>query len=244
VTSPDDSPLVLQLPERLVLSAGSREVVLDPVSVRAGQWLLLRPVREALGPDPAVAIAAVLAALESPLAGRLELFGRPVESLGYAGFAQLRKRMALVPSSGGLLANRTLRENVALPVSVHKALSHALEAAEVTAILERFELLLAADFHPHEVSGGTRLRTCFARATALSPALYIVEGTGEFVNAGQVGLSWTRLVEAQRREGASVVACVSRIDEEFDEWFASVGGSVSAYRLSKDSAPQEGRVAR
>jgi D-methionine transport system ATP-binding protein len=218
--------------------------MLDPFSVRAGQWLLLRPVHEVLGPDPAVAIASVLAALESPRVGSVELFGSDVERLRYAGFAQLRKRMALVPGSGGLLSNRTLRENVALPISVHKALSHAREVAEVQAILERFELLASADFYPHEVSGGTRLRTCFARATALSPALYIVEGTGEFVSASQVGLSWTRLVEAQRQQGASVVACISRIDEEFDRWFESVGGSVRAYQLSTDFAPHEGRVAR
>jgi predicted ABC-type transport system involved in lysophospholipase L1 biosynthesis ATPase subunit len=244
VTSPDQPPTVLKLADTLVVSAGSHEVSLGPVCVRAGEWLLLRPVDEVLGPDPAVAIASVLAALESPLAGTVELFGSAVERLRYDGFARLRKQMALVPSSGGLLSNHTLRENVALPVSVHKALSHALETAEVTAILERFELLGSADFYPHEVSGGTRLRTCFARATALSPALYIVEGTGEFVNASQVGLSWTRLVEAQRQQGVSVVACVSRIDEEFDHWFGSVGGSVRSYQLSDDSAPEKGRLAK
>ena len=222
---------LLQVATRLVISADRSEVALDPFSLRAGQWLLLRPTQEALGPDPALAIASVLAALESPHSGSVALFGRPVEGLGYGDLARMRKQLALVPSFGGLLSNRTLRDNVALPISVHKSLPHATEQAEVTEILERFELLPAADLYPHQVSGGTRLRTCVARATSLSPLLFIVEGTGEFVSETHVGLSWTRLREANQRYGASVVVCITRIDEEFEQWFAAIGGSVHMYSV-------------
>lgn len=231
---------LIHVATRLVISAAGSEIVLEPFSLRPGQWLLLRPTEEALGPDPALAIASVLAALESPRSGRVELFGRAVDSLGYDGLARIRKELALVPSSGGLLSNRTLRENVTLPISVHKALPHAVEHAEVAAILERFELLAAADLYPHQVSGGTRLRTCVARATSLLPALYVVEGTGEFVSETHVGLSWTRLLEANQLYGASVLVCITRIDEEFEQWFTAVGGSVHTYRVDAE----EGRIVR
>jgi predicted ABC-type transport system involved in lysophospholipase L1 biosynthesis ATPase subunit len=224
------SPLI-QIATRLVIAAANSEVALEPLTVGAGQWLLLRPTQEELGPDPALAIASVLAALESPRSGSVELFGQAVEGLGYEGLARIRKDLALVPSTGGLLSSRTLRENVALPISVHRMLPHAVEEAEVTTILQRFELLDVADLYPHQVSGGTRLRTCVARSSSLSPALYIVEGTGEFVSESHVGLSWLRLLEANQLYGASVVVCITRIDEDFEQWFESVGGGVHTYRV-------------
>jgi D-methionine transport system ATP-binding protein len=212
--------------------------------VQAGQWLLLRPETESAGPDLAVVIARALAALDAPRQGKLAFFGNSVQHLGYAGLSRLRTQLALIPSSGGLLANRTLRENVALPLSVHKRLSHADEAAAVAAVLARFELLASADMYPHEVSGSTRLRTCVARATALSPALYIVEGTGEFISQSHVGLAWVRLCEARARDEASVVVCVTRLDEDFEAWFCGMGGQVLQYRLSASASRKEGRLSR
>jgi ABC-type ATPase involved in cell division len=235
---------VLQATDDLLLASGSRGVALAPFSVNAGQWLLLRPEFEAAGPDLAVVISRVLAALDAPRQGSVTFFGKSVQSLGYAGLSWLRTRLALIPSSGGLLSNRTLRENVALPISVHRRLSHAEETAEVGAVLARFELLGSADMYPHEVSGGTRLRACVARATVLAPALYIVEGTGEFISQHHVGLGWSRLCEAKARDAASVVVCVTRLDEDFEEWFRGMDGHVLQYRLTADATRKEGRLSR
>jgi predicted ABC-type transport system involved in lysophospholipase L1 biosynthesis ATPase subunit len=216
------------------LQAGDGQLTLEPFTLYAGEWLLLRPEREALGPDLAMASARVLATLDPPASGELELFGQAPAAMSYLELFQLRARLALIPGSGGLLASRTLRENIALPISVHAGLSHRAEGELVTAILQRFGLEQAADLYPHAVSGSTRLRTCVARATALTPELFIVEGAGEFVSESQVGLSWTRLAEARSEHAAAMVVCVSRHDLDFEAWFRGQGGTVLQYRLLSD----------
>jgi ABC-type ATPase involved in cell division len=230
----------LHVPGPLTISAGPDEVVLSPLTVSAGEWVLLRPSHDARGADPSVAIARVLCALEPPHGGRLSLFGGDVTRLGYSGLAALRKLLALVPGTGGLLSNRTLGDNVALPISVHRALSHAEEAAVVAAVLARFELTEAQALHPHQVTGATRHRACVARATTLSPRLYVVEGTGEFVGEHHAGLSWARLVEERDAHGAALVACVARVDEDFERWFAAQGGRLCTYRFRADMRREGG----
>jgi hypothetical protein len=109
----------------------------------------------------------------------------------------------------------------------------------VSALLARFELLEVADLHAHQVTGTMRHRTCVARATSLAPALYVVEGSGEFVSASHPGLSWTRLLE-ERARGAALIACVARTDEDFEWWFASIGGRLATYRTRPSDPDQEG----
>jgi predicted ABC-type transport system involved in lysophospholipase L1 biosynthesis ATPase subunit len=229
---------VLSLPRALVVSTAASKVTVEALRLDAGEWLLLRPDSDAPSADPASALARALAALEGVHEGQIELFGDDVAALGYAGMAALRKRLAFVPGSGGLLSNRTLRENVALPISVHRAFEQG-ERRTVTALLARFELLQVADLHAHQVTGTMRHRTCVARASSLSPALYVVEGTGEFVSAIQPGLSWRRLLE-ERARGVALVACVARTDEDFEHWFTSVGGRMATYRTHPDEADEEG----
>jgi predicted ABC-type transport system involved in lysophospholipase L1 biosynthesis ATPase subunit len=233
---------VLHLASPTKLDVGEGHVTLEPCTLHAGEWLLLRPEREALGPDLAMVIARVLATLDTPLSGEIELFGRALAGLSYRELFLLRARLALIPGSGGLLANRTLRENIALPISVHAGLSHREETERVTALLQRFGLEEAADLYPHAVSGSTRLRTCVARATSLTPALLIVEGAGDFVSVSQVGLSWTRLAELRRDHAAALVVIVSRHDHDFEAWFRGQRGVVAPYRVSSESARVEGHV--
>ncbi|MET0283159.1 MAG: ATP-binding cassette domain-containing protein [Polyangiales bacterium] len=231
---------VLALPHTLVVATAASRVIVEPLRLEAGEWLLLRPERDAPGADPASALARALVALESVHEGQVELFGDDVALLGYAGLASLRKRMALVPSSGGLLSNRTLRQNVALPISVHRAYDELSERETVTVLLARFELLEAADLHAHQVTGTMRHRACVARATSLAPELFVVEGTGEFVSMSQPGLSWRRLLQERDERGAALVACVARTDEDFERWFAAVGGRLATYRTAPAEANEEG----
>jgi predicted ABC-type transport system involved in lysophospholipase L1 biosynthesis ATPase subunit len=219
------------------VDAGTVCIELPSFSLRTGDWILLRPAQELLGADLAMATARVLATLDEPLSGTVELFGHALQSASYEQLLQLRTRLALVPSFGGLLSNRTLRENVALPISVHAGLTQPAEAARVSAILQRFELEPAAELYPHAVSGSTRVRTCVARATALEPELFIVEGAGEFVSETNVGLSWARLSEIKARRGAALVVCVSRPDDDFEAWFRAQGGSVLQYQVLSASCP-------
>lgn len=230
---------VLEIRGSLVVTTAASKVVVEAHELEAGEWLLLRPETDAPGADPASALARALAALDSLHEGQLSLFGKDVARLGHAEVAALRKRLALVPGSGGLLSNRTLRQNVALPISVHRAFDAQGERSTVTALLARFELLQVADLHAHQVPGTMRHRACVARACSLGPELYVVEGTGEFVSPTHPGLSWQRLLEERATRGAALVACVAHTDEDFELWFTSIGGKLASYRTRPDDGTEE-----
>ncbi len=229
----------MQLPRGLVVSTASSQLAVAPVCLEAGEWLLLQPGDDTAGADPAAALARALCGLESAHEGEVELFGANVADLHGAGLPALRKRLALVPSHGGLLSNRTLRQNVALPIAVHRAHDAQGVRSAVTALLARFELQQVANLYAHQVTGTLRHRTCVARATSLGPALYVVEGTGEFVSPSHPGLSWQRLLEERNTRGAALIACVARVDEDFERWFVSLGARLATYR-TLPSAPHEG----
>src|SRR5262249_49864129 len=147
----------------------------------------------------------------------------------------IRAQVGLVPGTGGLLSNRSLRDNIALPLSVHAALSPDAEARIVAQALQRFGLQGVADLYPHEVSGKARFRACAARATVLLPPLLIVESSGDFVSEADPGPTWTQLADGGTRERAALAACLSRPEPAFETWFRARGGSVLRYRL--DSEP-------
>jgi predicted ABC-type transport system involved in lysophospholipase L1 biosynthesis ATPase subunit len=210
-------------------------VALDPTQLHAGERLLVAPEGDALGHDLAAAVARVLCSLSQPSRGSVELFGRPTSALDDLQLSELRARLGFVPGSGGLLSNLSLRANIALPLSVHAALSLDAEARSVEQALQGFGLLSAADHHPHEVSGKARFCACAARATMLSPPLLIVESSGDFVSEADPGPTWSQLARYCAQQGAAMVVCLARPEVAFETWFRAQGGSVLRYRL--DSEP-------
>jgi predicted ABC-type transport system involved in lysophospholipase L1 biosynthesis ATPase subunit len=220
---------VLRLTDGLRFFAGPFAWSVPPLRVEAGRWVALVPGREEPVVDPAGALARILVTLREPERGCVELLGHDVYRMDYLPRQRLRARIGFVQGYGGLLSNRTLRENVALPVSVHGGLDDDEEEARVGDLLERFGLEAVAGVRPHEVDGATRWRTCLARALALAPGWLVIEGIGDWeVDRGR-GLSWTNLVD-YRASGASAAAvCLSRQNGAFEAWFQEQGGQVVAY---------------
>jgi predicted ABC-type transport system involved in lysophospholipase L1 biosynthesis ATPase subunit len=215
----------------LSLSAAHRTVRVEPFQLHAGEWAVLSPSRAALGPDLAMTAARVFGTLASPTTGRVELFGRALSEVPYLELLSLRKQLGFVPGAGGLLSNRSLRQNVALPVHTHAGLSPADEDALVQRVLDALELSRVADQRPHEVSGATRFRCCVARALVLSPRWLVIEGIGDFEADGGEHSAWSELLAYQRRGESAAVICLGRTNPAFERWFQEHGGRVIAYHL-------------
>jgi ABC-type ATPase involved in cell division len=197
--------------------------------VSAGEWLAIAPEPDAETAEPSPPLARLLATLGSPLSGSVELFHQALGSLSYVELQRVRTRIGFVVSHGGLLSNRTLAENIGLPISVHSRLEPDEERERVSALMTELHLSAVADKRPDDVDGATRFRVCVARAMALSAPWIVVEGTGDFSQPRSP--TWERIEAYRSRVPAAIVVCLRAADPKFEEWLAARGGRVLRYRL-------------
>ncbi|MFP4695598.1 ABC transporter ATP-binding protein [Thiohalospira sp.] len=124
----------------------------------------------------------LLAGLDRPTAGRVELAGTDITELGEDGRAAVRAgRVGFVFQAFHLLPALTARENVLLPMEV-AGIADAGARADST--LERVGLTARAHHRPHQLSGGEQQRVAIARAFAPDPAvLFADEPTGNLDQA-------------------------------------------------------------
>jgi putative ABC transport system ATP-binding protein len=114
----------------------------------------------------------LLAGLDRPTRGRVEVEGRDLETLGEKGRTQLRrKRLGFVFQFFNLLPTLTAFENVFLSLELagrpdRAAVDGALAAVGLAGLGHRF---------PHELSGGEQQRVAIARALVKRPALILAD---------------------------------------------------------------------
>jgi len=210
----------------LVCEAGGLRLRAPPFDFMAGDIAVFEPQGGAAEGEFAAAIARVLATVAFPLAGTLALFGEAVAARGYVDLLRTRHRIGLVQGRGGLLSNRTLRDNIALPIATHGKLDARAEAARVQALLAEFQLERVAALRPHEVDGTTRFRTCAARAVALGPTWLVVEGVGDFEASSGLSATWRSLVGRASAGECALAACLSRPNGALTAVLCEVGAHV------------------
>jgi ABC-type transporter Mla maintaining outer membrane lipid asymmetry ATPase subunit MlaF len=124
----------------------------------------------------------VLAGTVRPARGQVRVGGREVWPgggvLALAGYV----RMGFAFSSGGLLSNLSLRENIALPLRFLGVSGAELEHRTVGA-LGRMNLQTVADLRPHAVSASARKQANLARVLALDPELILLDDPLEGLDA-------------------------------------------------------------
>ncbi|MGQ0698091.1 MAG: ABC transporter ATP-binding protein [Panacagrimonas sp.] len=122
-------------------------------------------------------LLSMLAGLDRPTRGRIELAGTDLGPLDEDGRARLRAgRVGFVFQSFQLLAGFTALENARLGADLA---GHADASKRAREALEQVGLAERASHHPYQLSGGEQQRVAIARAFAASPAiLFADEPTG------------------------------------------------------------------
>jgi len=163
-----------------VSTADARLTILHDVSfvVRAGEAVAVVGVS---GSGKSTLLG-LLAGLDTPTSGRIEIDGQDLFALSEDGRAGLRARLlGFVFQSFQLLPAMTALENVMLPLELAGA-SGARDAAR--AMLVRVGLEGRLRHYPRQLSGGEQQRVAIARAFVTSPALLLAdEPTGNLDSA-------------------------------------------------------------
>lgn len=115
----------------------------------------------------------LLAGLERPSAGRVELAGQAVESLDRDAMADLRCRhLGIVFQSFHLVPGLSALDNVSLPLEIAGSED---PGGRAMAMLERVGLAERAHHRPGQLSGGEQQRVAIARALVHRPGLLLAD---------------------------------------------------------------------
>ena len=117
----------------------------------------------------------LIAGLDSPSAGRVEVAGRNLATLSRRELAGHRRHnVGMVFQSFNLIPSMTVSENVELPLRFAEV--ERVERRQLTArALEHVGLLDRAEHRPAELSGGEQQRVALARALINRPSILLAD---------------------------------------------------------------------
>ncbi|WP_294179246.1 ABC transporter ATP-binding protein [uncultured Schumannella sp.] len=110
----------------------------------------------------------LIADLDQASTGELEIFGKP------AARARIDQDYGIVFQQAGLLPWRTVGDNIALPLELHKV-DKAERRARVAELAELVGLTEFVESYPDQLSGGMQQRVAIARALAARPRLLLMD---------------------------------------------------------------------
>ena len=161
----------------------------------------------------------LIGGLDVPSAGTLTVSGRSLGTLSRGQLADYRRDcVGFVFQSFHLIANRTVQENVELPLMLAGSTA-AERRGRARAMLDSVGLSHRLTHKPTELSGGERQRVAVARALANRPGVLLAdEPTGNLDSASAAGVM--DLLFAQVRERGMTLLLVTH-DEELAKRYAA-----------------------
>jgi putative ABC transport system ATP-binding protein len=145
----------------------------------------------------------LLAGLDRPTSGSVRVLGRPLEPLDEDELALLRRdHLGFVFQTFQLLTNLTARENVLLPLELHRVPDARQRCDE---LLARVGLGARGHHYPAQLSGGEQQRVAIARAFAPRPHILLADEPTGNLDPNTGGAVLDLLFELREREGSTLV---------------------------------------
>lgn len=117
----------------------------------------------------------ILAGLAQPTSGRYLINGQDVTKMSFEEFLPYRMRIGYGFDMGGLMNNRTIFENLALPLQYHGLCDHDEVIQKVGRALDFFSLSKTRGLRPSAISGSQRKLTCLVRAFIHNPQVVFLD---------------------------------------------------------------------
>lgn len=146
----------------------------------------------------------VVSTIDTPTSGRVTVGGQELTSLKRRELARFRReRLGFIFQDFNLLDTLTLRENIALAVSI--AGRPGQSDQQVEGIARRLGIAEQLDKFPYQVSGGQKQRAAAARAIINAPDLILADEPTGALDSRSAQMLLEAIEDLNRELGASIM---------------------------------------
>ncbi len=145
-----------------------------------------------------------IATVIKPTGGTIELNGQEISKLKGTKLAQYRgKDMGYLFQNFELVDNLTGRENIMLPISLHKGNENTEERMDK--LIKYLEIEDIVDKFPSQMSGGEKQRVAAARALILNPKIILADEPTGALDSKNAKSLMTKLEGLNKDENATIL---------------------------------------
>lgn len=152
----------------------------------------------------------MIMAYEKPSSGMLTVDDMDITSLPEARVPFLRRQIGLVESSPLMLENRTVAENIAVPMQIVGVDQQALQE-RVAISLEQTGLSTIIDVRVQQLDQNQRRLVALARATVHRPRILLVDAPNEKLT-DSTALTQKDLLQSALNDGTTIVVAGSELE--------------------------------
>lgn len=150
--------------------------------------------------------------LERPTSGTIEVDGRDVTALSGEELRAYRRRVAMIFQNFGLLAQKTVLDNVCFPFLAASGKVTAENRARALELLDRVGLVERAQSYPSRLSGGQKQRVAIARALACEPEVILCDEATSALDPKSTNTILKLLRDINRETGVTLVVITHSMD--------------------------------
>ncbi|WP_291288256.1 ATP-binding cassette domain-containing protein [Enorma sp.] len=143
--------------------------------------------------------------LERPTSGKIVVDGQDVTGLSGAALRAYRRRVAMIFQNFGLLAQKTVIDNVCFPYKAATGRVTAENRARALELLEMVGLAEKAQAYPAQLSGGQQQRVAIARALACDPEYILCDEATSALDPASTNTILKLLREINRTTGVTII---------------------------------------
>ena len=150
--------------------------------------------------------------LERPTSGAIEVDGRDVTALSGEELRAYRRRVAMIFQNFGLLAQKTVLDNVCFPFLAASGKVTAENRARALELLDRVGLAEKSQSYPSQLSGGQKQRVAIARALACEPEVILCDEATSALDPKSTNTILKLLRDINRETGVTLVVITHSMD--------------------------------
>ena len=150
--------------------------------------------------------------LERPASGVIEVDGRDVTALSGADLRAYRRRVAMIFQNFGLLAQKTVLDNVCFPFVAANGKVTPADRERALELLDRVGLVDKASSYPSQLSGGQKQRVAIARALACEPEVILCDEATSALDPKSTNTILKLLRDINRETGVTLVVITHSMD--------------------------------
>lgn len=156
----------------------------------------------------------ILSGLIIPKSGRYLINDDNVTEMSFEEFLPYRLSIGYTFDYGGLINNRTIYDNLMLPLLYHKLVDQTEANRRVMDVIKLFDLEKFKDERPAHIPGRVRKISCLLRPMVMHPQMLLLDDPS--VGLGhETGAKFIDLISKHRAERGLKHVFISSYDEKF-----------------------------